>query len=72
MLPELEQERAILNVEKVLDGRIAVVCIQPPVINLQPCGRPIGVKNLPKKHEKGCVVIRAHGGPLRKTKVWDM
>ena len=52
MLPEQEQERAILNVKKVLDGRAAVVPIQPPLINLQPRGRPVGAKNLPQKSTK--------------------
>ena len=51
-VPKTRTSEGKFYVEKVLDGRIAVVCIQPPLINLQPRGRPVGVRNLPKKSKK--------------------
>nr|CCA22470.1 Pc21g00130 putative [Albugo laibachii Nc14] len=48
MLPETKQEKAISDIEKVLDGRSTTVQLKPPLVNFQSRGRLFGAKNLPK------------------------
>ena len=68
MLPEIEQERATLNVEKVLDNLVAVVHIQPPLINYNPAGDPSAPKIL-KESTRRDASLRTTD---QKKEVWDM
>nr|CCA25848.1 Pc21g00130 putative [Albugo laibachii Nc14] len=52
MLPATKQEKVISDIEKVFDGCSTIVKLKPPLVNVQPRGRPFGVKNLIKNSVK--------------------
>ena len=52
MLATINEEKAIENIEKGVDGRSTIVQSKPPLVRLETRGIPFGAKILPKNSTK--------------------
>ena len=57
-----KQEKAISDMEKVVDGRSTIVHLKPPLVNVQSRGRAFGAKYLRKNSAKRDASLFDHRG----------